>query len=384
MARSIAELLPKPFDQLDVEDVAKIVAGPVEERESLVLELKAELRRDFVARSCAAFANTIGGLLVVGVPDDSDELRGIDDKIGEVQLWVKDVLRARVLPLPPFRARRLELGNGRWLLLVLVEESSTTPHLLTRQGAIYVRNPGSSDPRPLSDQGLMLDLLRRGERAREAAHRHAWDAAKSALSLPEYLQGPRRTVSLALGATGVSEGFEDRLLREPTGKESLAASLPGGPRPTRAQDVEHDWQQHSLTAYRAYPRDPDRPDVVEIVHVDVAGVALFRSGFVGEVKEQFERFLERDDFVAWLRRSFNAGRALLSELGVHGDLHVVVTIEAPRQLVWRAGSGGWPNLDYPIWVELWTPLDLTDERVDAAITRIDEEIGRALGFAPRF
>jgi hypothetical protein len=56
-ARSIAELLPRPFDQLDIDDVAAIVAGG-EERESLVLELKGELRRDLVAKSCAAFANT--------------------------------------------------------------------------------------------------------------------------------------------------------------------------------------------------------------------------------------------------------------------------------------------------------------------------------------
>lgn len=177
MARSIAELLPRPFDQLGVDDIAAIVGEPGEERESLVLELKAELGKDLVAKSCAAFANTIGGLLVVGVPDDSDELRGIDDEIGEAQLWVKEVLRARVLPLPPFRASRLDLDNGRWLLLVLVEESSTTPHLHTRQGTIYVRNPGSSDPRPLGDQGLLLDLLHRGEKARESAQRRARNAA---------------------------------------------------------------------------------------------------------------------------------------------------------------------------------------------------------------
>lgn len=42
MARSVSELLPVPFDELDPDDVAKIVAGGGEERESLVLGLKAE------------------------------------------------------------------------------------------------------------------------------------------------------------------------------------------------------------------------------------------------------------------------------------------------------------------------------------------------------
>ena len=45
-ARSIAELLPRPFDQLTSENVVTIAAGGGEERESIVLELKAELRGD--------------------------------------------------------------------------------------------------------------------------------------------------------------------------------------------------------------------------------------------------------------------------------------------------------------------------------------------------
>lgn len=382
-ARSIAELLPRPFDQLVVDDVATIVAGGGEERESLVLELKAELRRDLVAKSCAAFANTIGGLLVVGVPDDSDELRGVDDEIGEAQLWVKDVLRSRVLPLPPFRARRLDLEDGRWLFLILVEESSTTPHLLTGQGAIYVRNPGSCDPRPLGDQGLLLDLLHRGERARELALARARSAATSTVALPEHLQGPRRRLSLALAATGVSNWFEDRLLREQFGGERLEAALTKDER-ARAWAVEYEWQQHSLTAYRVYPFQPDRPDRVEIVRVHRDGVALLRSGFVGRVSsmdEHFEQIVDRDQLVDSLRRMFNAGRELLLDLGAHGELRLVINLEAPRRIAWTPGQQ-WPYLDNDISVELWTPLDLSQERIADTITRIEEEIGRALGFGP--
>jgi hypothetical protein len=89
-------------------------------------------------------------------------------------VWVKDVLRGHLLPLPLFRARTLRLrGKERVLLLVLVEESSATPHLLTRQGAIYVRNPGSSDPVPIDDQRRLFDLFARGDRARDNAWRRA-------------------------------------------------------------------------------------------------------------------------------------------------------------------------------------------------------------------
>ena len=226
-------------------------------------QAKAVLRKDLVAKSCAAFANTIGGLLVVGVPDDSDELHGIDDHIGETQLWVKDVLRSRVVPLPPFRARRLELQNGRWILLILVEESTTTPHLLTGQGSIYVRNPGSSDPRPLGDQRLLLDLLHRGERARELAVARSRNAATSPVVLPSVSKNRGAGSVSCWRRPGCLNGSENRLLRESAGRDQLGAVLSEDER-SNAWPVQYEWQQDALTVYRPYPGQQVRPDRVEI------------------------------------------------------------------------------------------------------------------------
>jgi hypothetical protein len=162
MARSVAELLPRPFADLTLDDVAQIIATTGEERETLWFERKASVTTNAFAKACSAFANTYGGLLVVGVGDTSDALVGIEPLAAEAQLWVKDTLRGLVLPMPPFRARWLPTEGDRGLLLVLVEESSSTPHLLTRSGAIYVRNTGSSDPVPINDQRRLLDLTQRG------------------------------------------------------------------------------------------------------------------------------------------------------------------------------------------------------------------------------
>jgi hypothetical protein len=144
------------------------------DRDSLIFERKSALSNTGLAKSCAAFANTFGGMLVIGIADATDELTGIVQPAGEIQVWAKDVLRFLVLPLPAFRARWLSLQDRGTdgLLLVLVEESSTTPHLLTRQGAIYVRNPGSSDPVPISDQRDCLSsqpAVTLRARARQAA-----------------------------------------------------------------------------------------------------------------------------------------------------------------------------------------------------------------------
>ncbi len=136
--RSVAELLPVPFDDLTLEHVPDLLVRAGEERETIFFERKASVSNESLAKACAAFANTLGGLLVVGVVDDGDGLTGIERRAPEAQLWVKDMLRGHVLPIPPFRARWLPVAEaeGPGILLVLVAESSTTPHLLTRRGAI--------------------------------------------------------------------------------------------------------------------------------------------------------------------------------------------------------------------------------------------------------
>lgn len=138
--RSVAEVLEAPFDALTLEHIGRVVERIRTDGETMFVELKRDAAPAGIAKSCAAFANSLGGLLVAGVANDGT-IVGSDAPGGEPQVWVKDVLRDSVTPLPPFRARWLPLNakDGKGLLLVLVERSSVTPHLLTRHGAIYVR-----------------------------------------------------------------------------------------------------------------------------------------------------------------------------------------------------------------------------------------------------
>lgn len=249
-ARAVSELLPRAFDELDLNDVREVLRRVGEERESLFFERKSELRGDLLAKSCAAFANTMGGLLIVGVSDDDDEIVGVEPKSAEPQVWVKDVLRPSVVPLPPFRARQIKVSDRRVVILVMVEESSTTPHLLTRHGAIYVRNPGSSDPLPIDDQKRLLDLTQRGVESRDQVVRRAREAAAVRFDVPG-AGTPRRPLSLAVAATGVAEWFEGRLLGNTEVVDRLADVLP---EPTgKQQRGGAAWEQHSVRFHRIYP-----------------------------------------------------------------------------------------------------------------------------------
>jgi hypothetical protein len=378
-ARSVSELLPRPFAELTVADVRRIVEAAGEERESLFFERKQQVTPASLAKSCSAFANTYGGLLLVGIGDDNDELVGVD-AIAEPQVWVKDVLRGHVLPLPPFQARSLPLEDDRALLLVLVEESSSTPHLLTRHGAIYVRNPGSSDPVPINDQRRLLDLAARGDRARERATTRVVEALAG-----HNFQPTVRPEVLALSPTGISSEFTTSLFGPGANLELLRRALgehEDGPRDVRRAF----WTQHSARVERY-----TRPDLYPVYPDRVEGIEVWRDGPLAMLRgripqpERGEAEREHDELLhevltAQLRRCIDIGLDVLLELGAHGDTAVAFALPAGRSVSWPGGHHH--ELEQDVIVRDWTPLDLDEEQREALAERIIAEVGRALGIGP--
>ena len=154
------------------------------------------------------------------------------------------------------------------MLLVLVDESSATPHLLTRSGAIYVRNPGSSDPVPLADQARLLDLTRRGQLAEQRAIEAANDNLAHEL-LDDRASAPVETLSVA--ATGVAADFEDNLFR--VGSRAFLEETAWGPSTNQQLDGRSDvWRQDHVGVIRWRARRFEGP-----IH---EAIAVHRNGSV--------------------------------------------------------------------------------------------------------
>jgi hypothetical protein len=375
-ARSVSELLPRPFADLTLDDVGAIVAAVGEERESLFFERKEKVSTAALAKSCAAFANTYGGLLLVGIDDATDKLTGVEP-IAEPQVWVKDVLRGHLLPLPPFQARSLALRGKRALLLVLVEESTSTPHLITRQGAIYVRNPGSSDPVPIQDQGRLLELVARGERARGAAWRNA------ARVLGEHhFEKTVRPLILALAATGVSSRFVSPLFDRGADLQLLRSAL--GEHEDTTRDLRRSfWAQHSagVARYR-------RPDLYPVYPDRIEGIEVWRYGAVAILRGRIPR-PDRDDeehdelssqaLAEDIRRSLDVGLDVLLELGAHGDAALAFSLPAGRRVQWPSRI---VDVENGVGVFSWIQFDLGDDARDEVARNVVAEVRRALGLGP--
>lgn len=392
MARSVSEVLGRPFADLTLEHVAEIVASMRDERETLWFERKASVTPNSLSKACAAFANTYGGLLVVGVGDDDDALVGTESRATEAQTWVKDTLRGWVLPMPPFRARWLPIRNGdRGLLLVLVEESSTTPHLLIRSGAIYVRNPGSSDPVPIGDQRRLLDLTARGERAIEQARNSARQAAsEQPVYNPEWIsEGWQPFETLALSATGVSADFETRIFDD----RSAAAinTAVWGPLPTDARSNEQRWplwDQEYVGVRRGWRPliSFNNETVQEVATVNRSGTFRAARGSTTDAPDRLERLTVDGELRPWLTAALRAGRDLLTEYGAHGDLQLSYRLDLTTHGVWFESVQG-ANTFEPgraIGVQFdWTFDDEDGAAIGRAVDRVFAELLRAVGHGPR-
>jgi hypothetical protein len=378
VARSVAELLPKPFDDLGVDDVAAIIAAIGEERETLFFERKAIVSGNALAKACAAFANTYGGLLVAGVADADDALVGMEAlPAAEPQLWVKDTLRNLVLPMPPFRARWLETTDGHGLLLVLVEESSVTPHIIARTGAIYVRSPGSSDPVPLADQRTLFELTARGEAAAERARR-AISAAQH-LRLETEIE-PIET--LVLAATGVPSQYEPALF-DRTSEELLSQSAWGQVAPQTSDYRRSVWRQNYVGVER-YQQSNFYPihgnHVSAVIATRDGAVALYRGQHFpdGREPDRTEHLTEVQQRT-WFERSLEAARHLLLELGCHGDATLLYRLQAQGRGLWFESRENVGARDLPgdLKVELSTTLE-----AEPVTDRVFDEVARALGLGP--
>jgi hypothetical protein len=386
--RSVAELLPRPFAELTLEDVAQIIETIGEERETLFFERKATVNGNALAKACSAFANTYGGLLVAGVADDNDDLVGMDPVAAEAQLWVKDTLRGLVLPMPPFRARWLPTKGNRGLLLVLVEESSATPHLLTRSGAIYVRSPGSSDPVPLADQRRLLDLTARGERAIEQARTNAREALDIRMLNEddplEFRETIEPTEIVVLAPTGVRSDFEERLFDASTPRTlSLATWGPSENDPRHTESRRAVWAQHHVGIYREKqtPISHRYRSIEDSVAVTRTGAVAISRGYHTSTEDSRRLgALDDNELRPFFANALRAAREILTEYGGHGDLRLVYRLDVgERGLHFESipNIGVW-KLAEPLLVEVDTTFE--DDSVEAWVFA---ELLRAAGLGPR-
>lgn len=107
---------------------------------------------DSALQTAAAFANTFGGLLLVGVSDDqgrADRIVGIVATRQELKTRIASSIASNISPTPPYEIRDVAFPSdpARHLCIVGVRKGSGM-YLLTKKGdqPVYIRNEDESRP----------------------------------------------------------------------------------------------------------------------------------------------------------------------------------------------------------------------------------------------
>ncbi len=157
-----------------------------------------------IARTLAAFANTAGGTLLIGVADDG-RIVGIGSEEHEIQL----IERATDFKVEPGLTVSYELvvADGKKVIVIDVPESDSKPHYAINEyghRTIYVRSKDKSVP----TNKLIL--------AQVPTDKELWDSP----TVRSLLQFLRQNESITHGQLGqlvnISEGRAAKLLRQLT------------------------------------------------------------------------------------------------------------------------------------------------------------------------
>jgi len=136
----------KPIANLEIGDLERLREEKVEEQ--LFLEYKSEWSPHQLAKSIAAFANTEGGTLVVGMTTTGrvpDQLLGFDHQ-GDVGESLDHLIRDNIAPRPDYRFVVVDNVQARPCLVVEVPRGEDRPYLLTRTGQVTRRTQTGTEP----------------------------------------------------------------------------------------------------------------------------------------------------------------------------------------------------------------------------------------------
>ncbi|MCX6784159.1 MAG: ATP-binding protein [candidate division WWE3 bacterium] len=186
------KILNQEINSISFDDV--VASCQEKQPEGIELDYKKDFPDKDLSRLIAAFSNTRGGLIIIGVTEDKQtgfpsSWDGISDDAGLIEKT--NQLALAVSPLPDFKVRKTDEKNGKVFILIKVYEGDATPYFVKNDSNVWTR---TGNIRNLVDIASpeWLDLLYRKRDRSEKARRNyitiADEVFKHGLALEEKLR----------------------------------------------------------------------------------------------------------------------------------------------------------------------------------------------------
>jgi len=137
--------------------------------EGVRVEYKSEMIKE-IPKIISAFANTLGGIIVIGVETDKVQnkvtvINGIYNKAGIEEGIINGSLQG-IYPsvIPEVKILEIPGKKNKILVVIKIHESIEAPHAIQNSTRVYIRTGSVSEPYELSEIGRIEYMLKRREK----------------------------------------------------------------------------------------------------------------------------------------------------------------------------------------------------------------------------
>lgn len=195
-------LFTKEINHITYKDVVDFCGQQISE--SISLDYKKYFPAD-LEKTIAAFANTMGGLIIIGVEDSDSKPklpvegliyeRGLRERVNSIML---DNIYPPVFP----EIQVCEPINNRTFVIIRIPQSNMTPHYIRHRTQIYIRTDDINKPEelaPAEQIECLRDRRKKSEELRETLYASALERYNNYLKLHKFSGIPfsEATVSIA-------------------------------------------------------------------------------------------------------------------------------------------------------------------------------------------
>lgn len=162
------DILNKPVNTFTFQDIVSFCQEG--HPEGIQIDYKRELPRDGLSKFFAAFSNTRGGIIIIGV--EENRTTGIPLAWNGIPINAHNIERihqwaSNVEPIPSYEVCATNEANGHVFILVRIFEGSMTPYYVQNDPRIYVRTGNITPSVDLASPDATELLINKKEKANQ-------------------------------------------------------------------------------------------------------------------------------------------------------------------------------------------------------------------------